>query len=221
MNPIEFFKQIKELLFDNSTSWGKFIAKFISIIVFIVLFDILLSFSYNLHIENKLDQLEKITSIKFEYKKDSIKNIKIIKLENEILNKEHYSEFLPRIFSKISFTQDTEPQKINQNITDKNNTIKPIFSIFWMTLSSNYLIIIVFPFLLFLPAYNKESRSGNGIASWISSLVMLLLMISSVTWISYQLPVVSINPIGNYILNFLIHTFFWVLVIISGKDKNK
>ena len=80
MNIIEFIKQIKDLLFDNSTSWGKFIAKFISIIVFIILFDILLSFSYNLHIENKLDKLEKITSIKSEYKKDSIKNLKIVKL---------------------------------------------------------------------------------------------------------------------------------------------
>ena len=219
MNPLDFFKQIKDLLFDNSTSWGKFIAKFISIIVFIIIFDILLSFSYNLHIANKLDQLEKLSKMKSEYKKDSIKNIEIIKLENQILKKEHYSEFVPRIFSTISFTQETKPQNINQEITDKTKIIKPIFSIFWMTLSSNYLIITVFPFLLFLPAYNKESRSGNGIAAWISSVVSLCLMIAVITWIAFQIPLIWNNPILNYILNFLIHTLFWVLIIKIGNEK--
>jgi ATP-dependent Zn protease len=221
MNSLDFLKQIRELLFDNSTSWGKFIAKFISIIVFLLIFDFLLSFTYNIHISNKLEQLGKITLIKSEYKKDSINNIQIEKLEKQILNKEHYYEFLPRIFSKISFNQEIKAQKINQEITESTNIIKPIFSVFWMTLSSNLLIIIILPFLIFLPAYNKDSRSGNGIASWISSVAMLCLMISFVTWIFYQIPLILENPVYNYVLNFLVQTLFWILIIKIGNKRNK
>lgn len=90
-----------------------------------------------------------------------------------------------------------------------------------MVLSSNYLLAIMIPFVIFLPLYDKNSRSGNGIAGWISALAIFGGIISLITWISYQIPLIWNNPIWNYILNFLIHTLFWVLIIKLENDKNK
>ncbi|CAI8166970.1 MAG: Uncharacterised protein [Bacteroidota bacterium] len=102
MNPLEFIKHIKDLVFDSSTSWGTLIAKFISLLELLLIIDMSFNFTYNLHTSNKLSQLEKITSLRTEYKTDSIKIVEINRIENEVFDKEHYSEFLPRILTIIS-----------------------------------------------------------------------------------------------------------------------
>jgi hypothetical protein len=219
MNPLEFIKEIKELIFDSSASWGTVLAKFITLLVFLVVVDMSFNFTYNLQVSNKLSQLEKISTLKKDYKKDTLKLVEIKKIENGIFEKEHYSEFFSRIFSKISFPQETKIQKTHQNNTASIKTTKPIFSLFWMAFSSNYALVIILPFLFFLPVYNKEIRTANGIAGWTASLVMIGGMIAIVTWVSFQIPLVFDNPIWNYILNSLVHTFFWFLIIKFGKNK--
>jgi len=221
MNPLEFIKHIKELVFDSSTSWGNFIAKFISLLVLLVIVDLSFNFTYDLHTSNKLSQLEKITSLKVKYKTDSIKKIEVNRIENEVFNKEHYSEFLPRFWSKISLKKATNDQNISHNKTETITTTKPIKSLFWMVFSSNYLLAIMLPFLIFLPVYDKSSRTGNGIAGWISGLVMLGVIMSLITWIAYQIPWPWNNPNWTYLANFLIHTLFLILIVKLGNDKNK
>jgi hypothetical protein len=218
MNPLEFIKHIKELIFDSSASWGTVLAKSITLIVFLIIVDMSFNFTYNLHVSNKLSQLEKISTLKKDYKEDALKLVEIKEIENGIFEKEHYSEFFSRIFSKIYFHQETKLQKTHQN-TPIIKTTKPIFSLFWMAFSSNYLLSIILPFLFFLPVYNKEIRTVNGIAGWTASLVMIGGMIAIVTWISYQIPLIFENPIWNYILNFLIQTLFWFLVTKFGNKK--
>lgn len=221
MNPLEFIKSIKELVFDSSTSWGNFIAKFISLIVLLVVVDISFNFTYNLHTSNKLSQLEKITYLKTKYITDSINTVEIIKIENDVFDKEHYSDFLPRIWSKISFKKATTDQNSTHNKTETTRTTKPIKSLFWMTFSSNYLLAIMLPFLIFLPIYDKNARTLNGIAGWISALVMFGIIMTLITWISYQIPWWWDNPNWTYLANFLIHTLFWILIVKLGNDKNK
>jgi hypothetical protein len=219
MNPLEFIKQIKELIFDSSSSWGTVLAKFITLIVFLIIVDMAFNFTYNLQVSNKLSQLEKISILKAEYKEDTLKLIEIKKIENGIFEKEHYSEFFSRIFSKISFPKETKLQKTHQNNTPIIKTTKPIFSLFWMAFSSSYILSIILPFLFFLPVYNKEIRTVNGMAGWTASVVMILGMIAISTWISFQIPLIFGNPIWNYILNFLIHTLIWILIIKFGINK--
>ena len=146
---------------------------------------------------------------------------KIVKLENKIINKEHYTEFLSRNLSNISFKTNIKDQNVNQSTNEITTTIKPIKSLFWMAFSSNYLLAIILSFLIFLPLYNSDSRTGSGILGWFASIIMIGVMGALVTWISYQIPLIWNNPIWNYILNFLIHTLFWVLIIRLGNDKNK
>ena len=204
---IESIKHFFNLLFDNSKSWTFRAAAGISILGFLVLTDLTLNFSYNLHTNNKINQLEKIQSIKKDYKTDSLKLSKIAILENKILNKEHYTEFFSRNLSKISFKTDIKDQNVNQS-TNEKTTIKPIKSLFWMAFSSNYLLAIILPFLIFLPLYNSGSRTGSGILGWFASIIMIGAMGTLVTWISYQIPLICNNPIWNYIfISWYIHCF--------------
>ncbi len=218
---IESIKHFFNLLFDNSKSWTFRAAAGISIIGFLILTDITLNFTYNLHTNNKINQLEKIQKIKKDYQSDSLKLQKIVVLENKILNKEHYTEFLSRNLSNISFRPNNTDQNITQSENEIITTNKPIRSVFWMVLSSNYLLIIILPFLIFLPIYNKQTRTGTGILGWFASLVMFGAIGSLVTWISYQIPIFWNNPIWNYILNFSIHTLFLILIIKIGNEQNK
>lgn len=218
---IESIKHFFNLLFDNSKSWGFRTAAGISIIGFLVLTDLVLNFSYNLHTNNKINQIEKIQNIKNNYKSDSLKLNKIISLENKVLNKEHYTEFLSRNLSNISFKSDIKDQNENQANNETKTTIKPIRSVFWMAFSSNYLFALILPVLLFLPLYGKDSRTASGILGWFASLIMVGAIGAFVTWISYQIPLIDDNPIWNYVLNFLIHSLFLFLIIKLGNDKNK
>ena len=220
MNPLEFIKEIKELIFDSNTSWGKLIAKLISLFVLLLIIDFTFNFTYNLHTSNKLSQLEVIASLKKSYETDSTKIKEISKMENTIFDKEHYSEFLPRLFSDISFNIKTKDQKIPHSNTDTTPTTNPIRTLFWMFVSSNYLFVIMIPFVILLPVFDKDSRSGSGIAGWITALVMFAGITSLITWTSYQIPLIWNNPKWNYGLNFLIHTFFMILsVVFSSKKK--
>ncbi|WP_405368576.1 hypothetical protein [Nonlabens sp. Asnod2-A12] len=214
---IESIRHFFNLLFDNSRSWTFRAAAGISIIGFLILTDLVLNFTYNLHTNNKINQLEKIQTIKKEYKTDSLKLQKIILLENIIIDKEHYTEFINRNLSYINIQTDIKNENRNEIILASESP----YSLFWMSFSSNYLIAIILPFLIFLPLYNKESRSGKGILGWFASLIMIGLMTVLITWISYQIPLIWNNPVYNYILNFLIHTIFWFTIIkFSSNKKN-
>ncbi len=212
---IESIKHVKDLIFDSSKSWGIITARLISLFALLIILDLSFNFTYNLHTSNKLSQLEKITLLKTEYKTDPTKTAEIKRIEKEVFSKEHYSEFLPRFFSKIYLSQITEDQ-ITENITS-NSSSK---SLFWMAFSSNYLFAIILPVLIFMPLFSRSSRNANGITGWISSLVMIGGMVTLITWISYQIPLIWNNPIWNYILNFIIHTIFLVLASKYNKTKN-
>lgn len=221
MTVIEFIKQVKELVFDSSNSWGNVLAKFISLLVFLIVFDILLNFTYNLHVSNKLNQLEKIVSLKNTYKFDSIKSIQLNKIENEIFNKEHYSDFFLRHLTKKSLKKDINDKKISHDKTEITNTTKPIKSLFLMFFSSNYLFAIVLPFLILLPVYDKNYRTANGIAGWISGIVLLCAIMSFSTWVAYQIPWGWENPNWTYLANFLIHTLFLIFVVKFGNKRKE
>lgn len=216
---IESIKHFFNLLFDNSKSWTFRASAGISIIGFLILTDLTLNFTYNFHTSNKITQLEKIQIIKKDYKFDSLKLKKIVLLENKILDKEHYTEFLSRNLSNISFKTELKNLSTNQNTNETVQSTKPIRSLFWMAFSSNYLLVIILPFLIFLPLYNMESRTGSGILGWFASIIMIGAIGMFVTWISYQIPIIWNNPIFNYILNFLIHTLFWILIFKLNKKK--
>jgi fatty acid desaturase len=144
-------------------------------------------------------------------------------MERKVFYKKHYSDDLSRLFLKDFIKSETSEIKDQNKPTNKktdNYYEKPIRSIYWMTFTSNYLFVIILPFLIFLPLYNKDGRKASNLAGWFASLIMIGIFGAITTWIAYKIPIIWNNPIWNYVLNFLIHTIFWIL-IIKGNEKNK
>jgi hypothetical protein len=218
------FKSITDFFSDKTKSWGFKTATFISIIGFIFLVDVCFSFSYNYHINTKLENLKEIEHLKNAYANDSIKLVKIKELEHDIMYKEHYLNIALKRVRNISETYNT-PSKNQEAITQTTekeiiNKTTDIRNIYWMVGSSNLLIVLVFPILLFLPLFGgKESRTGDLIIGVFATLILLGLFAVVTTWIAYKIPIILDKPFLNYILNFLIHSLFWLLVIKNSSDK--
>jgi hypothetical protein len=218
----DIFKHFIDLNKDKTTSWGFKTALFISVIGLIFVSDFYLGFSYNYHLNNKIEQLEKISSLKKKYPTDSIILNGLSEMERKVFYKKHYSDELSRLFLKDSIKSETS-EIIDQNKPANNKpktiTKTPIRSIYWMSITSNYLFVIILPFLIFLPLYSKDGRKANTLVGWIASLIMFTIFGAITTWISYQIPIIWNNPNWNYGLNVLIHSLFWFLIIKLGNDK--
>lgn len=226
---IEGIKNIVELFLDKSKHWTLRAGVFISVIGVLFILDFTLDLSYNYYVSRKLENLEKIQILKKDYSTDDLKLKKILFLEEKIMSKKHYSEF---IFPDLSFpdfsfsslknstiakTTDQNPTKI---VIPKTKTNNPnIRSYFWMLISSNYLFVIVFVIMIFLPLTGKEQRTVKSISGWFAGLVVFSLIIIFVTWISFRIPLINNEPIYNYILNFIIHTLFIVLIAKNNNNK--
>jgi len=209
----EFFKHISDLIFDNSKSWGKRTSRIFAFIFFLILADLTFNISFNIFTENKLSQLEKITKLKDDYKDNSTRLKEIKYLESEIFKREHYSEFISRNLDELTLTN-------NENI--KEDKIEDGRSTLLMILSSNtVLIIIVFLFLL-LPIFGgKDARQANFFVGFFSSLLFISFLISIVTIFAYQIPLINKNPNLNYLANFLIQLFFYFILYLIFRRKNK
>ena len=95
---IEEIRKIIEIFLDKSKHWTLRAGIFISILGFIFIVDFSLNLSYNYHLSNKLEHLEKINSLKKVYENDSLK------LKN-ILETENYQKYFPLIANKDEFKQ--------------------------------------------------------------------------------------------------------------------
>lgn len=215
----DIFKHFIDLIKDKTTSWGLKTALFISILGFIFLSDYYLGFSYNYHLNNKIEQLKEIRELRSLYNADSSTSQELLKIEKRVLERKHYSDRILNFTSKDSSTD--KKLNLESEHSDKIFQTDPNRSVFWMVLSSNYLMAIILPFLIFLPIYNSDTRTGTGLLGWFASLVMIAVVGIIVTWIAYQIPLISNRPIYNYILNFVIHTVFWAIVVKLSKDKRK
>jgi hypothetical protein len=226
---IELIKSFSEFIVNRSNSWGFKTAFIISLFGVIISFDYILKISYNHHLNNKLDQLEKVNRIKDYYRTDITKQKHIEKLENEILENSHYTAITNNkyggyfnnsndIVALDSVNCDTlnVETKINQQSQHKPKVNYRNYN--WMFISSNPLIILAFPILLFMPFYDKNARSGSGIFGWFASLVFLWLFASLTTWLTYKIPLILNNPNINYTLNVLLNV---VLGVIISKASNK
>lgn len=226
---IEGIKNIVELFLDKSKHWTLRAGVFISVIGVLFILDFTLDLSYNYYVSRKIENLEKIQILKKDYSAEALKLKKIQFLEEKIMSKKHYSEFIFPDFSfpdfpfsslknsTIAKTKDQNPTKI---VTPKIKTNKPnIRSYFWMLLSSNYFFVIVFVVMIFLPLTGKEQRTLKSISGWFAGLVVFSFIIIFVTWISFRIPLINNEPIYNYILNFIIHTIFIVLIAKNNNNK--
>ena len=218
-------KALFDFFLDKSKSIGFKTSLFISIIGFAFMIDYCFNISYNIYITNKLNNLEIVNRLKNVYENDSIQIQKFKEIEYKVLNRQHYLEFLSFHLSKIDLKSKKIDQKNNQTTNVKTSQSSFIRSKFWMVLSSNFFLVLIFPFLLFFPIYNYKQQDKYTILGWFASMIILTGIILFITWTAYLIPVIFGNPIWNYVINFIIHfifiTFLSVLLAISTeKSKN-
>ncbi|WP_222931280.1 hypothetical protein, partial [Xanthovirga aplysinae] len=160
-------------------------------------------------------QLERIQSLKTSYKVDTLNLYKIIRLEQDVINKKHYSDFLK--FSFPTHKENSIPNEIKKiqnnfkTIESQNSNSLKVSSL-WMVISSTYSLLLIFPFLILLPVNQEFDK--NAIFGWFSLIVILAALITSITVIAYQIPIINENPFYNYLLNAGIHLVFIILFII-------
>lgn len=206
-------KDIFELFLDRSKSLSQRAAFFIILVSLAFLVDYCFNISYSFYITNKLNNLESVNRLKTIYQSDTVQFQKLLIVENKLLNKQHYFEFLSRQLSRIDFISSKVPEtnhQINSVNNIPNNTIR---SRFWMMFTSSFFLVIFFLLFVFFPIYNKDKQDRNTILGWIAALIVISVLIVVITWTAYQIPVLFGNPLWNYILNFIIHLFFVSLLI--------
>lgn len=209
-------------LFDKSKSIGVKTALTISILGLILLVDIGLNLSYNLNLNNKISQLERIQNLKKSYETDSTKLSKIVQIENKILSSKHYLEFLRFDFLISNQKLNNENKKPNLNnigTTNSNKTNPIIASTFWMAVSSNYSLLLIWPILIFLPLFPDQTKQKGFVFGWLALNIIWAGLITTTTVIAFQIPIIANNPTYNYWLNFAIHSLFLALLIIMSKNK--
>ena len=82
------------ILQNKEGSLNKRIISIFVILLIVILFDNIFKVSYNKFVDTKLNQLQTISQLKNDYKKDKLKLTYFIKLEKEVYSSKHYSEII-------------------------------------------------------------------------------------------------------------------------------
>jgi hypothetical protein len=207
--------------FENkSIHFGLRTSIFIISIFVLTTCDYYFNFSYDYYLNNKIEKLESIDNLKKIYKTDSLKLAEMTELENRIFKRTHYSDRLRNldlnqinIFKKSDTTEIKSPVIENENTTIK----KPIRSLFWMVLTSNYFFIILIIGLITMPFTGSVHRELKNVLGAIAAIIILIGVIYLITWIAYKIPLLWNRPYLNYILNLLIHSPFIYLIFWWNK----
>ncbi|NCP61359.1 MAG: hypothetical protein GW839_13815 [Flavobacteriales bacterium] len=191
----------------------------IFIISIFVLFacDYYLDFTYDNHLNNKIEKLQSINNLKKIYKSDSLKLSELTELENRIFKRAHYSDRLRNLdLSQINIFKKSDKTEIKRPVIKNDNTTinKPIRSLFWMIMSSSYFFVFTIIIMLILPFTGSVHREIKNILGSIAAIIIIIGIISLITWIAYKIPLIWNRPYLNYILNFilqspLIYLIYW------------
>lgn len=208
---IETLKNFIELILDKSKRWTHKVTIIISIISILFIIDFAFKISYNHYLSNKLENLEKIQTLKKDYSNEPKKIKKLLKIENEIFYEKHYSDYIKNNNLSISnpFSEKKQSGKI------ENNDIRDYS---WMFVSSSIVFIIIIVALTFM--IFTGAKSFKTILNWFSTLIVFLILSIVATWFAYQIPIILDLPVLNYILNFIIHCGFIYLIIKLHKKYN-
>ena len=203
--------------FENkSISLSKRTSIFVISIFVLFTCDYFFDFSYDYHLSNKIEKLESIDKLKKIYKSDSLKLLKLTKIEDIIFERTHYSErFRGLDLKELKIFEKSETIESSKPVIKNDNTIinKPIRSYFWMMFSSNYILIIILILLFFLPINFEQHRKGAELLGLIAGIILVFFLILFITWLSFRIPLIYGKPLYNYILNSLIHIVFIIPVI--------
>ena len=206
---------------DTSKTFGTRAGTVTVSIFLLIILDLLSGLTYNFQTNNKLSQLDKVQKLMLVHSTDIDKVTSLKEMEAYILQKRHYSEVISGWFN--SLTRPTD-EVINQPISAKGKG--SVLNLGLMIISSSYGCLLSLLILMFVP-FSKGlkgiTREGFQFMDFLGVTMLLAFLAGVITSIAYLIPVIDEKrPYWNYGINFLIHTFFLVLIGRYGaKDDSK
>jgi hypothetical protein len=177
----------------------------ISVVSILFIIEVVFKFSYNIHVNNKLTQLEIISNIKKGYNVNSLELDYLNEQKEEVLNRRHYFYHIKTFYHSLSDNIKKITYPTNSEIK-----IKPKLSIFYTVLSGSYLFLIAWLVFIISPIVSNN-RVFSNIYDLIAATFTLALFTVIFTSLFMLLPVLY-KPIINYILYFIIHTSLFIYI---------
>ena len=187
------------ILQNKEGSLNKRIISIFVILLIVILFDNIFKVSYNKFVDTKLNQLQTISQLKNDYKKEKLKLTYFIKLEKEVYSSKHYSEI------------------IYESITLNNSKN---LSLLTCSIAISYPFILLLLAFIMLPLFTDELRRNSAYKAWFLILFFLSFLIIFLTLISYYIIPIIYNPTINYIIYFLFSTIVMILFFKYVLFKN-
>jgi hypothetical protein len=217
-------KLFENLIIDSSKTIGQKSWRLLLALLILSSLDCVFNFTYDIHITNKLETLEKINNLKREYKNDSLYTIQLSNLETKYKGRKHYYDYVNDYYFRfLNFSTSlfkSDNKEIIKPQIKKANTItnNPIRSKFWMFVSSN-LNLIILGFIMIITIFVTTENKKTTILGILILLVLNILLMLLVNWLSYFIPIIYGKPFINYIINFTINILIIVGLIALGKKK--
>jgi len=151
---------------------------------------------------------------------DSSRNVQITDTLNSLTKSETQEKSTKLDSLSMRKNEEIEPAISSKNIEKIKSNIKDTRNLFWMVISSNYLIVLIALILLILPFVGTQKTNIDSILGLAASYVILGIWMTITTWISFKIPPLSANPIYNYSLNSIIHTLFIIFTFLVTKKND-
>ncbi len=155
-------------------------------------------------------------------RKDSLQIKRILELSSVNKHEKDFSSYM-LFFDSLRTSQQkviekTETKIIKQPIQAVDSKER---SRMLMFISSNFIFLLIFIFLIFVPFFNKDQKLGTLIFAIFAMEVMLAIIMIVVYWTAYWIPVIFHNPWWNYMLNFAINLLFIIGLTKLTKKASK
>ncbi len=220
------YKLFKDYILDKSKSLGKRFGMFLIIVIGLLTTDRITNFTYDIHVNNKINAIEKINQQKKEFKNDLVYFTQLNNFENEYKYRKHYYDYIKKytnsslIFVRAVFSKDKNNPKKSQETNNTTKNTNHIRSDFWMFISANFNLIIL-GFFIFMTAFFIKENRKNTILGLAIIFIMNILLMLFFNWLSYFIPVINNYPLWNYLINFGINILvIFAIAIFIIKNKS-
>lgn len=227
----EFFSPIVKVITDSTQRWTTRSAAGIVILVTLWLVNDTFDFINSFRTNNKLQQLETIgqllsdsTLTKEQTDILITERQRIFKRQTVIDNVHSFVDSLPNPISLIRRSTTQKPDTTivtSKKSLNKDDSVPIPTKNYWLNfISSNAFLLVV---LLFVPFNIKFQKTGLWVIMVANAVVfgVLFLLCTFIAYLFDLIPVIAGMPWVNYILNFSVQLFFWMIIGFALSKKTK
>lgn len=205
----------------NSVSLGYKTGLIVLTIVVALVIDNLTGFTFYYQNKQRIEQVEKLRTLKLQSGLDSTQLANLTKLQNEIINKKDFRHYLVDLFGDSFNSTAANNDKINAIINSSIEKGGVKMNTGWFVFTSSYVLVCM---LLMVPLSAVWDTSGDVAAKLVFfMLVFITVLIALVLNVYFMKLLVPPTPFVwlNYLFNVIIHGFVMRIFAIKTMVKKK